>query len=607
MKKRYSERRYIIATIIIVVSVLFILRLFYIQVIDKSFQKMADNNAIRELTEYPARGLIYDKNGELLVYNEAVYDLMVIPREVKNIDTAELCRLLNIPIDIFNKRMLAARNYSPYVSSIFERQIPKEMYGFVQEKLYKFPGFYIQARTVRKYPLPIAAHALGSIGEVSQKVIEEDSYYAPGDYIGLTGIEKYYEKVLRGRKGRKKVMFDAFNRAKGRYMNGDYDIPAVEGLNLYTYMDAKLQEYGEALMKGKRGSIVAIDPTTGGILAIVSSPGYDPNLLVGRNRGKNFKALIEDQSKPLFDRALMAQYPPGSTFKLVNALIGQQEGVLFPDTRYSCSGGFPLGGGKVVRCHGHASPLDLKQSIQVSCNTYYCKAFKDIIENKKYKNTREGFEAWRSHVIDMGFGQKLGSDLPNELPGNIPQAEVYDKIHGKNKWKALSIISLAIGQGEIGITPLQLANLGAIIANKGWYYPPHIVKDIGLPDCPNPLFKKKINTGIDSSYFEIIKEGMLDVVEAGTGFGVRMTEIKACGKTGTAQNPHGANHSLFLAFAPYDNPKIVVSVVVENAGYGATWAAPIASLMMEYYILGKVSRKDMENRIINGVIKYSDK
>lgn len=606
MKQGYSERRYIIAAIMIIVSILFIFRLFYIQVIDLSYKKLAANNALRVLTEFPARGLIYDRNGELIVYNEATYDLMVVPKEVKNIDTVELCRLLHISEDVFKKRLLTARQYSPYVPSIFEKQIPKEMYGYVQEKLFKFPGFYIQARTVRKYPIPIAAHALGGIGEVNQKIIDAEPYYSPGDYIGLTGIEKFYEKALRGRKGRKIVMVDVFNREKGSFQQGAYDTAAIKGLNLYTYMDARLQEYGEALMKGKRGSIVAIDPSTGGILAIVSSPSYDPNLLVGRNRGHNFRSLLDDKSKPLFDRALMAQYPPGSTFKIANALIGLQEKVVFPETKYSCSGGFPLGGGKVVRCHGHMSPLDLKQSVQVSCNSYYCRIFKNIVENKAYKNVREGFEAWRKHAINMGFGRKLGSDLPNELSGNIPKAEVYDKIHGKNRWKALSIISLAIGQGEIGITPLQLANMGVIVANKGWYYPPHTVKAIGAPNYLNPLFKEKIYTGIDSVHFDVIKKGMLDVIEAGTGAGVRMSELKACGKTGTAQNPHGANHSLFVAFAPYENPKIVVSVIVENSGYGSTWAAPIASLIMEHYIYGKVLRKDLENRMLNGVINYSN-
>ncbi|HRS53746.1 MAG TPA: penicillin-binding protein 2 [Bacteroidales bacterium] len=604
MKQGYSERRYIISAIFVIVAVIFVIRLFYIQVIDDSYKKMADNNTLRILTEYPARGLIYDKNGKLLVYNEATYDLMVVPKEVKNIDTADLCKLLGISREVFQARFDAARRYSPWVPSIFEKQIPKELYGFVQEKLFKFPGFYIQARTVRKYPLPIAPHVLGNIGEVNQNIIDKDHYYALGDYIGLTGIEKYYEKVLRGRKGRKIVMVDVFNREKGTLRQGVYNVPAIQGFNLYTYIDADLQQYGEALMRGKRGSIVAIDPSTGGILAIVSSPSYDPNCLVGRNRGRNFKMLLEDKSKPLFDRALMAQYPPGSTFKLVNALIGQQEKVVFPNTIYSCGGGFTIGGGKIVRCHAHASPLNLLQSVQVSCNTYYCKVFKSIIEKKSYKNTREGFEVWRKYVIDMGFGRLLGSDLPNELPGNIPTPEVYDKIHGKNKWKALSIISLAIGQGEILITPLQLANLGVIIANKGWYYPPHVVKAIGMPNYSNPLFNKKVYVGIDSSYFDIVKEGMLEVVEAGTAANIRMFDLKICGKTGTAQNPHGANHSLFVAFAPYDKPKIVVSVVVENAGYGATWAAPIAGLIIEKYLYGKILRKDLETRMLNGIISY---
>ncbi|NVO03710.1 MAG: penicillin-binding protein 2 [Bacteroidetes bacterium] len=601
MKAPYSDRKYVIYIIFISIGIILGFRLIYLQLMDSSYKVSADKNVLRYNTEFPARGLIYDRNGKLLVYNEAAYDLMVIPKYAKNIDTLGLCQLLGIDKATFIEKMKKASIYSSYSESIFEKQISKEVYGFIQEKLYKFPGFFVQARTLRKYPIPIAAHTLGYIGEVSPEKTLEDKYYKPGDYIGISGIEKSYEAELRGKKGLKVMMVDVFNREKGNFAGGKFDSASIAGKDLYTSLDADLQTYGEYLMKNKRGSIVAIEPETGEILTLVSSPTYNPNLLTGRIRSKNYMTLIEDKLKPLFNRALMAQYPPGSTFKLVNALIGEQEKVLVSSTRFPCSLGFHFGK-LTVKCHAHGSPLDLEQSIVQSCNAYYCYAFKAIVEKRPFISTKAGFNKWRNHVLSFGLGEKFHNDLPNELSGNIPTSDYYDKYHGKNRWRAVSVISLSIGQGEIGITPLQLANLAAIIANRGWYYIPHIVKAIGKKNNLNQRFIIKKNTTVEAQYFEPVVNAMNKVVQSasGTGFGGKLENVSMCGKTGTAQNPHGKNHSLFIAFAPKDNPKIAISVIVENAGYGSEWAVPIASLMIEKYLFGKVKRKDLEQKMITG-------
>jgi len=604
MKAPYTDRKYVINAIILSIGVICVFRLFYLQVIDNSYKISANKNVLRYITEFPARGLVYDRNGKLLVYNEATYDLMVMPREVKNVDTAELCKLINISKETFKLRMERAKNYSSYVPSIFEREISKETYGFLQEKLYKFTGFYVQARTLRKYPLSIAAHLLGYIGEVSPEIIIKDNYYKPGDYIGVSGLERSYEKVLRGEKGLKVMMYDAFNKEKGSFRNGMYDSVSVAGEDLYTTIDADIQAYGEKLMANKRGSIVAIEPSTGEILAMVSSPTYDPNLLSGHDWSKNYYLLASDtKQKPLFNRALMAQYPPGSTFKLVNALIGQQLGVLRENTRYPCSLGFHMGNIN-VKCHSHPSPLDLEHAIEISCNSYFCYNFKAIIERSGFGDTRDAFNKWRSLVMSFGFGKRFDDDLCNELSGNIPTPEHYDLIHGKNKWRALSIISLGIGQGEILETPLQLANLAAILANHGYYYIPHIVKGLGKSKIIDKKFADKKSVAIDEKYFDIVLQGMHQSVEAGTGTGAKIEGVEMAGKTGTAQNPHGEDHSVFILIAPINNPKIVVSVVVENGGWGATWAVPIASLIVEKYLKGKIKREDLEKRMLEGSVRY---
>lgn len=596
----FSNRKNTLIAMFVLMGVVFLARLFYLQIIDDSSVLYANRNALRYIIQHPARGIIYDRNGKLMSYNEATYDLMVVPNQVDQLDTADLCRILGLTPEEVRKRLEKATAYSRFSSSIFEKQISNDVYGYLEEKMYKFQGFYVQSRTLRKYPVPAAAHTLGYIGEVNDAVIAKNPYYKPGDYIGVSGIEKSYEELLRGRKGVRVTMVDVHNREKGSFQNGMYDTIAQAGSSLWSSIDLDLQAYGEKLMKGKKGSIVAIEPSTGELLAIVSSPSYDPNLLVGRVRAENYMKLLRDTlNNPLFNRALMAMYPPGSTFKIVNALIGEQEGVLKPTTQYSCEMGFHAGN-LTVKCHRHPSPLNLSQSIQNSCNAYYCKAFKAIIDNRrKYRNSKEGYNAWRQYVLKMGFGRKFNSDLPYELKGILPTAEFYDKTRGKNAWKALSIISLSIGQGELGTTPLQLANLAAIIANRGYYYTPHIVRAIGNEKNKNSRFVKPLETGIESQYFDPIIQGMKDAVLKGTATSAKQEQFTIAGKTGTAQNPHGQPHSLFICFAPVVNPKIAMCVIVENGGYGGEIAAPIASLMIEYYITRKVTKPELEQKITN--------
>jgi penicillin-binding protein 2 len=600
MERIYADRKYIITGFFLLIGIILLARLFYVQILVDKYILSANNNVLRYITQYPARGLVFDRNGKLLVYNEAAYDLMVIPRQVKNPDTAALCNLLGIDSEEFRARLKKARKYSAYQPSIFEAQITRENYGYLEEKLFRFPGFYVQPRTLRKYTYPVAAHTLGYIGEAGPDLIAKKPYYRPGDYVGINGIEKYYEEVLRGKKGMKIRVYDVLNRDKGSFRGGRYDTASVAGTDLWSSIDAELQEYGELLMTNKKGSIVAIEPATGEILCVVSSPSYDPNLLAGNIRKKNYAVLQADTVfVPLFNRALMASYPPGSTFKLVDALIGQQVGVLSSSTVYGCPGGFSLGNGKVVACHPHPYSLDLIGAIQISCNTYFCRAFRAIIDRKSI-STRDSYIEWRKLVMSFGLGKKIGIDISGELSGNIPSPEYYDKYHGKNRWKSMTIISLGIGQGEIGLTPVQLANLAATIANRGWFYTPHIIRAIGHADSLNKSFTTKRYTAVEPRYYEPVVEGMANVITAGTATGAKLDSVIICGKTGTAQNPHGKNHSIFIAFAPRDNPKIAISVVVENAGYGATWAAPIASLMIEKYLHRKVKRTDMEERMING-------
>jgi penicillin-binding protein 2 len=601
-KDTYADRKYVIYAFFILVGLLFLIRLAYLQLYSNEFADAADNNTRRDITIYPPRGLIYDRRGELIVYNEAVFDLMIVPVQMKkDMDTATFCKLVGITKDDFVKRVKKARHYSRRKASFFEKQISKKQAAYIQEQLVNFPGFYVQPRTLRKYPYPIAAHVLGYIGEVGKRDLERDSFYAPGDYIGISGIERFYEKDLRGQKGVRKLMVDVYNREQGPFRGGKFDIPAKNGKNLYTGIDYKLQAYGQELMQNKIGAIVAIEPSTGEIIAMVSSPTYDPNLLTGRIRSKNYRILLNDTLKPLLNRALISSYPPGSTFKLINALIGLQEGVLHNSTRYPCHSGFTYKG-LHVGCHNHKSPLNLEESIQHSCNAYYCNVYRSILNNPAYANPEEGFRKWREYVTKMGFGVKYGIDLPSEKSGNIPKPEYYDKYYGKGHWNAITTISLSIGQGEILATPLQMANQAAFIANRGYYITPHVVRAIGNPDSLNPRFTEKHYVGVERKFFDIVIDGMEQVVSDGTARLARIDSITVCGKTGTAQNPHGENHSVFIAFAPRENPKIAIAVFVENSGYGGTWAAPISSLMIEKYLKGYIShkRKWLEKRMLEG-------
>lgn len=596
-----SGRKTVIIFIFLSVGLVYLLRLFYLQVIDTSYMVSARSNVLRNVTDYPARGLIYDRNGKLLVYNEPVYDLMIIPKQAKKTDSTELCRLIGITPEEYSEKYRKARAYSPVKPSLFEKQLSVETYATLQEKLYKFPGFYVQPRTLRQYPEPIAAHLFGYIGEVDTNITKKDPYYKEGDYIGKSGVEQSYESVLRGRRGVRVMMVDVFNREKGSFQDGKYDTAAIAGENLTLSIDAELQRMGEELLQSKVGSIVAIEPSTGEILCMVSSPSYDPNLLVGRARTKNYAKMLVDPYKPLFNRSQMALYPPGSTFKVVMALIAQQEQLLFPSTRYPCAHGYPPMGGK-PKCHPHPSPLDLKESITQSCNSYYSYVFRSVIDNKAFRSTELSFIDWRARIAKFAIGVKLDSDLPNVLRGSVPTVEYYNKYFGKGSWKSSTIISLGIGQGELGITPLQNANILAAIANRGWYYTPHVIKAIGSKKVLPDRFKIKHSVGVDARYFNEVIDGMEGVVDHGTAAASKIKGITMCGKTGTAQNPHGKDHSVFVAFAPKENPKIAIAVTVENAGWGGSFAAPIASLLVEKYLVDSISRPELFERMKTTVI-----
>lgn len=598
MKDAYVSRKYFITALVVLTSVALIIRLFIIQVVKDTYRMSADNNVLRYETQYPARGLIYDRNGELIVSNQAAYDLMVVPGQTGKMDTAVFCNDLGISKEVFRERLKATRNYSRRAPSVFLKQISAETYARFQEKMFMYPGFYVQPRTLRKYSKPVAAHLLGYVSEVDEALIKKDPYYKAGDYIGKLGIEEAYEKDLRGTRGVKIYMVDVYGRIKGSYSEGSLDTVDVQGSDIISGIDLELQEYGELLMQNKRGSIVAIEPKTGEILAFVSSPNYDPGLLVGRVRSENFARLQADTMfKPLFNRAAMAKYPPGSTFKPVIGLIGLQEKVIVPSTMFGCDNGYLF-----VACHSHSSPLDLEGAIMNSCNSYFCQTYRRILENPRYGTVSEAYERWRSYLTDFGFGIKPGTEFSNELPGLVPASAYFDRYYGKNRWKALTVISMAIGQGEVETTPLQMANMTAAIANRGYYYTPHIVKAIGAGGKIDPRFTIRHETGIDSINFEKIILGMEAAVNGGAGAtaqGAAISGIIICGKTGTAQNPHGKDHSAFIAFAPKDDPEIAIAVYVENVGFGATYAAPVASLMIEKYLKGEVTNKALEERMLN--------
>lgn len=598
-----SNRKFIIAGFFCLVALIYIFRLFYIQLIDKQYFEAAQNNALRRMTEYPTRGFIYDRNGKLLVQNDPSYDLVVIPRETKGCDTMALCEILQITKTEYLKRMKKACQApnSPRKQSVFEKQMSAQTYATLQEKLYRLKGFFVQKRTVRKYPKPIAAHLLGYVGEVTKDQAEKMSYYHEGDYIGITGIEKSYEEALRGKKGVQLAVTDVHNKIIGRYQEGKFDTLAVPGKPLYCTIDMTLQEYGEKLMKGKKGAVVAIEPSTGEILAIVSAPTYDPNLLVGgKERSRNFTRLYYDSlNLPLFNRALQAMYPPGSIFKLIDALIAQDDGLINRNTMYPCAGGYPPMGGK-PKCHPHGGGKSLIGSIAVSCNSYYSYVFREIVDQKKYPKFIDGYNHWRETVKTFGPGTRLGTDLPFDKPGNVPSVEYYNKVFGKNGWRSNTVVSLGIGQAELLLVPLQMANVVATIANRGFYYVPHCVKGVGAEKSIDKRFREKHLVAVqDQVAYTNVIDGMQGAMEpGGTAFTNRIKDIVVCGKTGTAQNPHGKDHAVFLAFAPRDNPKIAIACIVENAGFGNTWSAPIVTLMIEKYLKGKIDRPEVEKRML---------
>lgn len=599
----FFERKYIIQGIFIAVAIIIAARLFYLQLIDESYLLSANNNVLRKMVIYPARGVILDRDGKVLVQNEPVYDLLVTPREVHDIDTALLCELVGIDKEGFNRRMATARSYSPYKASQFEKQIPATAYAKLQEHLYKFRGFYVQNRTVRSYPDSIAAQFLGYIQEVNDRDIERSKgFYRPGDYIGASGVESAYEDLLRGQRGIKNVMVDAFNRPQGVFADGKYDTLAVAGDGLVSSLDRDLQILAEKLMRNKIGSVVAIEPATGEILTFVSSPSYDPNMMVGRERGNNYMKLLHDPYKPMFIRPIQAQYPPGSVFKVVSALTAQQAGLIDQHTIFNCPGGYRYGGGRaIMRCTHVDGPIPLITAIQRSCNTYFGYTYARMIDHRGMP-TGEAYTAWREASMKFGIGHTLGIDLPGEKSGLLPTADFYTKRYGNAKWGSGYNISLSIGQGEMGITPLQMANIMAIVANRGFYYRPHLIKGIGEKKIVKPEFTEKISAGVDEKYYEPVIEGLSRAVNVpgGTGYSVRIADIEMCGKTGTAQNPHGADHAVFFAFAPRENPKIAIAVVVENAGYGGTWAGPIASMLIEQYLKDTITLpKYIQDRIYN--------
>ncbi len=588
----------IIITIILVGAVLLI-KLFLIQVADDSFLKRAERNAIQRVVDHPYRGLVYDRTGKIMVYNNPIFDLMVIPKEFAVKDTARFCQIFQITKEDLIEQYTAARKYSSVKPSPLIKQISTTEFARIQDYLIDYPGLFVMTRAVRSYPQAAAANALGYIGEISARQLERDTvkYYRQGDYVGLSGMEGFYEKHLRGVKGVKYKMVNVRGVDKGSFKSGGYDTASVAGKNITSTIDLALQHYGEKLMLGKRGSVVAIEPATGEILAMISAPTYDPNLLTGAKFGSNYMDLNRDETKPLFNRPIMATYPPGSIFKIVQSLVGLQMGVLTPNTTFACNR-------SLVACHNHPNPVNLFGAIRNSCNPYYHQAYRAMINQEvsssTFKDTQIGLDAWREYILKFGLGSPLGIDMYNEKGGSIPSSALYDRVYGQGRWKYSTIYSLSIGQGEMLVTPLQMANLAAIFANKGFYYPPHLVKAIDgdIRKIPEEYLTKH-NVGVDAHHFDLIQDAMAEAIY-GTAARAAIKDIQIAGKTGTAQNPQGEDHSVFIAFAPKDNPKIAIAVYVENAGWGGRAAASTASLMIEKYIRGEITRPALEEYVLVG-------
>lgn len=598
-----DQRPQIIIITIFLVGFVLLFKLFSIQVLDDSFMKKAERNAIQRVVDHPYRGLIYDRNGKLLVYNNPIFDLMLVPKEFELQDTTKFCELFGIEKEALIEGYNAAKKYSWVKPSPLIKQISTSDFAKIQDFLIDYPGLFITTRSVRSYPEPIGSHALGYIGEISGTRLDQDSsgYYSQGDYVGLSGMERFYENELRGVKGVKYKMVNVRGIDKGSFKEGEYDTASHEGSNITSTIDLELQKYGEFLMQGKTGSVVAIEPKTGEILAMISAPFYDPNELTGADFGQNYQKLNANTTKPLFNRPVMAMYPPGSIFKIVQSLIGLQEGIITPETTYACNR-------SLVACHNHPSPVDLFGAIRNSCNPYYHQAFRKIINREvssnTFKDTEIGLDIWRDKVEKFGLGSTLGIDMGGERGGSIPSSRYYDKVYGEGRWKYSTIYSLSIGQGELQVTPLQMANLAAIFANKGYYYTPHLIKAMdGDPTKIPASYQQKNMVGVDAAHFDLIQEAMAAAIY-GTAARAVIADIELAGKTGTAQNPHGEDHSVFIAFAPKDDPKIAIAVYVENAGWGGRAAASTASLMIEKYIRGEVQRTDLQEYVLAGNFIY---
>ena len=577
---------------------IFIARLFYIQLIDERYTLNAANNAQRIEKVFAPRGVMLDRNGQVMASNQIAYDVEATPRLMKDVDTVRLAFLLGEEVDRLKRSLRKAKVYSPFRPSAILRGLTANDYARIQEEISFYPGIQLRRRILRKYITPTGGNVLGYVSEVNDYLLSKKPEYEMGDYIGISGIEASYEENLRGRAGRRYITVDNLNRDVGPLQGGKYDQKPVPGENLTLTLDATLQAYGELLMSGKRGSIVAIEPQTVEILALVSAPNYDPNALVGRYRSRNYSRLYTDSiNKPLYDRGILAEYPPGSPFKVLNALIALQEGVVSPATQYTCIDGYHFGR-LHVGCHCKAGTLDLRGSISKSCNNYHCQILKKTLD--KYPTASQGLDQWNKHVTSFGLGQFLGVDLPTGRKGFVPNGAYYNRVYRTDRWKSPTVISLAIGQGELVVTPIQLANVAAAMANRGYWYTPHVVRQVGSNPVDPEIFHFKHMTTIDPEHFDVIIQGMADVFESGTARASRLEGLPMAGKTGTAENPHGQDHSIFMAFAPVDNPKIALAIIVENGYWGSRWAAPIASLMMEQYIHGQISRPALEKTMVEG-------
>ena len=593
---RYENRKFVVVGIVFAIIIAFIYRLFSLQILNDEYKAHADSNAFLNKTLYPSRGVMYDRNNNLLVSNQPAYDVMVCMRSIKDLDTLAFCQSLGITKEFFDKRMAEVKNrrlnpgYSSYTDQLFLSQLTAEEFAMFQEQLYKFSGFSIQRRTIRQYNYPVGGHLFGDLGEVSKNDIAKDNYYVRGDFIGKQGIESYYERLLRGEKGKEVLLRDAYGRIKGRYMDGSMDVAPIPGKNLTLSIDIELQALAERLLQNKIGSVVAIEPSTGEVLCMASSPTFDPQMLVGRKRGENHRLLSQNKQKPLLNRAIMGTYPPGSTFKTSQALTYLQEGIITPTTAFPCALGFRHRG-LHVGCHAHSSPTSLIPSLATSCNSYYCWGLYRMIGAEKYSSPQEALTCWKDHMVAMGFGYRLGIDLPGEARGFIPNSAFYDKWYGK-RWNGLTIVSISIGQGEVTLTPLQIANLGATIANRGHYITPHIVKEIE-GTALDSLYTTPKYTMVEKQHYETVIQGMREAVLNGTCAEANLPGFEVCGKTGTAQNK-GKDHSAFMGFAPMDDPKIAVAVYVENGGYGAVYGVPIGALIMEQYLTGTLSEESTE-------------